>query len=32
MRKGEKVETNDPEVSLEVLSKYGKDITAIAEK
>ncbi|MBR6907067.1 hypothetical protein IKN40_00775 [bacterium] len=22
MRKGEKIETNDPEVSLEVLSKY----------
>ena len=32
MRKGEKIETNDPEVSLEVLSKYWKDITAIAEK
>ncbi len=32
MRNGEKVETNDPEVSLEVLSKYGKDITLLAEK
>lgn len=32
MRNGEKIETNDPEVSLEVLSKYGKDITLLAEK
>ncbi len=32
MRNGERVETNDPEVSLEVLSKYGKDITLLAEK
>lgn len=32
MRDGEKIETNDPEVSLEVLSKYGKDITLLAEK
>ena len=32
IRNGEKVETNDPEVSLEVLSKYGKDITLLAEK
>ena len=32
MRNGEKIETNDPEVSLEALSKYGKDITLLAEK
>lgn len=32
IRNGEKVETNDPEISLEVLSKYGKDITLLAEK
>lgn len=32
MRNGEKIETNDPEISLEVLSKYGKDITLLAEK
>lgn len=32
IRKGEKVETNDPEISLEVLSKYGKDITLLAEQ
>ena len=32
MRKWEKVESNDPEVSLEVLSKYGKDITLLAEQ
>lgn len=32
MRNGEKIETNNPEVSLEVLSKYGKDITLLAEK
>lgn len=32
IRNGEKVEINDPEVSLEVLSKYGKDITLLAEK
>lgn len=32
IRNGEKVETNDPEASLEVLSKYGKDITLLAEK
>lgn len=32
MRNWEKVDTNDPEVSLEVLSKYGKDITELAEK
>lgn len=32
MRNGERVETNDPEVSLEALSKYGKDITLLAEK
>lgn len=32
MRNGERVETNDPEVSLDVLSKYGKDITLLAEK
>lgn len=32
MRNWEKIETNDPEVSLEALSKYGKDITLLAEK
>ena len=32
MRNGEKIETNDPEISLEALSKYGKDITLLAEK
>ena len=32
MGNGEKIETNDPEVSLEALSKYGKDITLLAEK
>lgn len=32
MRNWDKVDTNDPEVSLEVLSKYWKDITLLAEK
>ena len=32
MRNWEKIETNDPEISLEVLSKYWKDITQLAEQ
>lgn len=32
IRSGEKVTTNDPEISLEVLSKYAKDLTLLAEQ
>ena len=32
MRNWENIETNDPEISLDVLSKYWKDITEMAEK
>ena len=32
MRNGEKIQDNNPEVSLESLSKYGKDITQLAQE
>ena len=32
MRDGEKIQDNNPEVSLEALSKYGKDITQLAQE
>ncbi|RKW23236.1 AAA family ATPase [Candidatus Gracilibacteria bacterium] len=32
MRNGEKIQDNNPEVSLEALSKYGKDITQLAQE
>ena len=32
MRDGEQIQDNNPEVSLEALSKYGKDITQLAQE
>ena len=32
MRNGEKIQDNNPEVNLEALSKYGKDITQLAQE
>jgi ATP-dependent Clp protease ATP-binding subunit ClpB len=32
MRKGEKIQSQDPEVSMDALGKYGKNITKLAEE